>query len=467
MDCKWHSGTEADLVCLKCGQAYCRECVKETREAHYCPDCHRASVERLAAQMGGRKEPKPTKVKAPKPPRVKEPKPPKPPKEDKRLRKPAERVIGPTLDDLAAPPPPPEEVPEPSLSPEERAAFWEDSGVDEKVAPFTASAPERTSPQAPPATPPTAEAELHIAPPLEEAPVTEGPPARPVSRPRAPSSAQAEVLSPPAASAPDPAVPAPPLGPPPGSAPVKKRPVPSREEREAAVMAAEGFPTGGSKRTPGRRAAAAEAGARAVHAVPDGAEAIVPPGRLERLLERRRGKRTANLPVAMQIPDDYDGELTGEASYLKAIGLGFAVGILFAAAFAALAWLVHKDLGIFGWMIGFSVGVAVAFGSGRHFSWRLGLIAAGITLVCVSLQRISYFMLDVRFNKILPLKLGIWPLFRESFNTYLHSFWTLWLVFFLLSGLVAFLVSFRPPPVKLQISEGRGAPRGRVAGGKV
>ena len=463
MDCKWHSGSEADLVCLKCGQAYCRECVKETRGAHYCPDCYRASVERLAAQMGGRGESKPQKVKEPKPPRVKEPKPPKPPKEDKKLRKPAERVIGPTLDDLAAPPPPPVEVPEPSLSPEERAAFWEDSSKEEKVAPFAPAAPERVSPQAPPATPPTAEPELRVAPPVREGPVPE----RPRATPAQPAAAHIKGMPPPAAPAPDPASQARPLGPPPGGAPVKKRPVPSREEREAAVMAAEGFPTGGSRRARGRRAGEAEAPAQAVHAVPDGAEAIVPQGWFERLRDRRRESRAANLPVAMQIPDDYDGELTGDASYLKATGLGFAVGITAAAAFAALAWLVHKDLGIFGWITGFSVGVAVAFGSGRHFNWKLGLIATGITLICVSLQRISYFMLDVRFNKILPLKLGIWPLFRHSFNTYLDSFWTLWLVFFLLSGLVAFLVSFRPPPIRLQISDDRGVPRGRVAGGKV
>lgn len=444
MECKWHSGTEADLVCLKCGQPYCRECVKETREAHYCPDCHRASVDRLAAQMGGRKEVKPPKVKEPKPP--KEPRPPKekPAKDDKKLRKPAEREMGPRLDDLGAPPPPPIERPEPSLTPEERAAFWGDGGKDEAVAPFTRVESAAPQPQ-PPAAPPRAP-----------------------SKPTGP--VQVKGMPPPLDAQATPAEPAP-LGPPPGARVVKKRPLPSKEDREAAVMAAEGFPSQERARRGERQSGKAAAVAAvpvgaAVDGVAEGADVIVPKGRFERMRDKRRDRKAMNLPVAMQIPDDYDGEVTSEATYLKAVLFGLGAGLILGAAFAALAWLVHKDLGIFGWVIGFAVGLAVAYGSGWHFNWKLGLIAAGITMFCVSIQRIGYFMLDVRFNKILPIKLGIWPLFRESFTTYYQSFWSLWLLFFLLSALVAFLVAFRPPPIRLQLADDRGSPRGRVARGK-
>ncbi len=438
MECEWHSGVEADLVCMKCGKHYCRECVKETREAHYCPDCHRESVERFAAQMGGRKEPKPAKVKEPK---VKEP---KPPKDDKKLRKPAERRRGPTLDDLAAPPPPPVERPEPSLTPEERAAFWSDDTQREILSPFT--------PVEQAAAPPV---EPRPAPPVETRPAQ--PPAPGSAEPAVPGAVKpagpirVEGMPPPLTGAEKaPVTPlreATPLGPLAAGAPGKvKRRIPTREEREAAVLASEGFPTGESKDTTDK-------------------EALNPPGRIERLRRKRREGRAANLPVAMQIPDDYDGEITSKPSYLKAVLFGLGAGLVTAGAFAALAWWTHKDLGLFGWVIGFAVGVAVVFGSGRHFSWRLGLIAAAIALVFVSVQRIGYFMLDLRFNDIIPLKLGIWPLFRECVNTYWESMWSLWLVFLVVSGLVAFLVAWRPPPIRLNMSEERTATR-RVAGGK-
>ena len=223
-------------------------------------------------------------------------------------------------------------------------------------------------------------------------------------------------------------------------------------------MAAEGFPTVEAAKKGAVKAAEGET-AR-------GDETIVPQSRIERMREKRRESRAANLPVAMQIPDDYDGEVTSQPSYLKAVLFAMAAGLVTAAGFAALAWLVHKDLGIFGWVIGFAVGVAVAFGSGRHFSWKLGLIAAFIAMFWVSFERIGYFMLDVRFNNILPIKLGIWPLFRESVTTYWQSFWSLWLLFFLLSGLVAFIVACRPPPIRLQISDEQSAPPRRVVGGK-
>lgn len=224
------------------------------------------------------------------------------------------------------------------------------------------------------------------------------------------------------------------------SKPVVKRAILSKEDREKAVMAAEGFPLG---------APAAEG------------EELVPSSRRERRVrERRRRKEPANLPVAMQVPMDYDGEVTTDPSYLKAILYGMGVGLVLAAAYAGLAFWIHKDIGIFGWVIGFAVGLMIVLGSGRHFSWKLGLIAAAISLFWVSAARIAYGMLDVRFNDILPLKLGIWTLFRDSLTTYWTQFATLWLLFFIITGLVAFLVAFRPPPIKLQFA---GPDTGRVA----
>jgi len=443
LECKWHSGTEADLVCLECGQPYCRECVKETREAHYCPDCHHKSVERLAAQMGGRKE-----VKEPKPPKVKEPKvakekPPKEKKEDKRLRKPAEVPLPPTLDDLAAPrPPAPEPPPPSSLSPEEKAAFWGDTkpAADDKVEPFVMTeAPPTVAPQAPPAAPPVA------------------PPSKPAAAPPAAKPAQPMHVQgmPPPLSKADKPVAAAPLGglpdaPPPGP-PVKKRPILSKEAREEAVMTAEGFPSSRKERK-----------ARGA-AVADGAEEeLVPQSRIEHRRLARKESRAANLPVAMQVPEDYDGEVTNDPSYIKAALIGMGIGLVGAAAYAGLAWWIHKDLGIIGWVVGFGVGLGVVLGSGRHYSWKLGLMAALIAMFWVSAARIGYSMLDVKWNGIITLPIGTWQLFRESLTTFWNNFLSWWLAFFLISGAVAFLVAFRPPPVKLQLSSGET--QRRVAG---
>jgi hypothetical protein len=411
LECKFHPGQEADLVCLSCGQPYCRDCVKETRESHYCPDCHRASVERLATQMGGRKEPK---VKEPKP--EKEAKPPKEPKvkepkaaKEKKLRKPAEVPIGPTLQDLAPPPAPPA-PPAPTLTPQEKAAFWGEAPTSSE------------RPFAPVAQPPQPETPLKV----------EGLPP-PLTGP--------SMVTPKAAP-----------GAPPGRAPVIKKPIPSKDERERAVMAAEGFPSADrAKKTK-------ETVPVAVPAV-EGADEIVPKSPRARRRESRPA--AANLPVAMQIPEDYDGEITTKPSYLKAILFGMLGGLVGAAAYAGIAWWINKDLGIFGWVLGFGVGLLVVYGSGRHFSWKLGLIAAVIAMLWVSVGRVAYFMLYLRFNKMVPLKLGIWPLFRESLNFYGREFLTLWLMFFIIAGAVAFLVAFRPPPVRLQISQ---PPPRRVAG---
>lgn len=403
MECKFHSGIEADLVCLQCGQPYCRQCVIETRESHYCPDCHRASVDRLAAQMGPQKEPKPPRVKEPKEPRVKEPKEPR----EKKLRKPAEVPLAPSLDDLK-PTPPAAPPPAPTLTPQEKAAFWEvpkapagrPDGGGKAVEPIKVDGLPPPLPAGPPAGAP-------VAPPLGEG------------------------------------VPAPP--------PVKKRPIPSEEEREKAVMTAEGFPVGGGKPAKAGRAEPAEAEDEA-----EGA-ALVPERR--RMRRRQRRLSAANLPVAMQVPEDYDGEVTTSPAYFKAILIAMGVGLVGSAAYAGIAWWLHRDIGLFGWVMGFFIGLAIAFGSGRHYSWKLGLIAAAIAMFWISVGRIAYFMLDLKFNQI--FKNLSWNfVFRNALTTYMDNFVSLWLVFFIIAGMVAFLVAFRPPPIRLQVS---GPPARRTA----
>lgn len=416
MECKYHSGQEADLICMECGQPYCRECVKESREAHYCPDCHRASVERLAAQMGGRKEPKPVKVKEPKPPKEE-----KVPKE-KKLRKPAEVPMGPTLADLSVPPPVQPAPPPPSLTPAEKAEFWGDKPSAVPPAPPTVL-PSATAPPPPPAAPPARAKQPRPA---------QAPPARPAEP------LHVEGLPPPIV----------PVGKPASRAtrkPVVKRPVLSTEEREAVVMASEGFPTAGGKKTVD--VAPAEPGAAE--------EELVPRTRRTHTKEERRIKKRrepANLPVAMQVPMDYDGEVTADPRYLRAILWALGAGLVLAGAYTGITFWLHKDYGIFAVIIGFAVGLAMVFGSGRHFSWKLGLIAVAISLFWVSVARVAYGMLDVRFNDILPLKLGIGTLFKDSLTSFGHQFGTLWLLFFILTAAAAFLISFRPWPVRLQMA---------------
>ncbi|PKQ27536.1 MAG: hypothetical protein CVT63_07470 [Candidatus Anoxymicrobium japonicum] len=292
MECKYHSGQEADLVCLKCAKPYCRDCVEETGEAHYCIDCHRETVERFASQMGVSKKARAPKI----------------PKGDKKPRGPEKAPVRHGLPDVG----PTLESPSPSsstLSSGEKAAFW------------------------------------------------------------------------------------------------------SEEEKRVTSPAARG-----SHR------------------------------------ERKREGRLASggVPVAMQVPEEYCGEVTGVPSYFKAVLIAMVAGLASAAAYAGLEWWLHKNLGILLWILGFGVGIAVMLGSGRHYNWKLGLIAAGTAMLWVSVGRVAYYMLDIRFNRLFPFKMSIWPLFRESASTYVQDFSSIWLVFFLIAATVAFLVSFRPPPIKLR-----------------
>lgn len=391
MECKWHAGQEAEFTCMKCGQNFCRQCVQETRESHYCPDCHKAEVERFATQLGPR-EPKvkAKKEKARGPAARKEQK--KEKKEEKKkkqLRKPAERPVDVVKKEAVAPPAPPP-PPSPSVSPEEKKEFW--GGIEQ--------------------------------------------PRRAVRRTREPAEpVHVEGLPPPAVGAgeEEPG----PLTVPEG----KKRRILSDEARQEAVLVSEGFPSGPGEAEQGEEPATARRGKRAA---------------------RKARRPSGEERVAMQVPMDYDGEVTASPSYIKALLWALLAGLIGAAAYAALAWWLHSDRGIFGWVIGFAVGVAVALGSGRHFNWQLGIMAAAIAMFFVSAGRIAYFMMDVRFNSVFPMPLPFGTLFNESLEMYYHEFISVWLIFFIIAGVVAFIITFRPPPIRLQIAGG-GPPARRPA----
>lgn len=356
MECNWHAGQEAEFTCMKCPQKFCRQCVQETRESHYCPDCHKAEVDRFASQLGPR-EPK-GKVKKEK---------------KKQLKKPAERPVGAVKKEaVEAPPPPPPPQP---VSSEVKEQFWGDIEQPRRAARRDVE--------------PIRDEDLPSGPKL----VPEG----------------------------------------------EKRRMPSADERKEAVLISEGFPTG-----PAEKEGEPTPAGKGKHAA----------GKERHLPGEDR--------VAMQVPMDYDGEVTMSPSYVKAVLWALLAGLIGAAAYAGLAWWLHSDRGIFGWVIGFAVGVAVALGSGRHFNWKLGLIAAAIAMFFVSAGRIAYFMLDVRFHSVFPIPLPFGRLFNEALIMYYHEFVSFWLVFFIIAGLVAFIITFRPPPIRLQIAGG-GPPARRPA----
>lgn len=393
MECKWHEGEEADLTCMNCGQHFCRECVKETRESHYCPDCHRAELERFASQLGVRepaaKEKKP-KRKARKEKLKEEPEeeeteaviPEK--KEKKTLRRPRERVVRkPPSEEKKKVPPPPD-----ALTEEERAAFWEE---EEPLEPVKRRKEKKPAPvmRVEGLPPPAAEIEEEVAG-EEESPLL---------------------------------------------VPEKdKKRVAPKKDREKAVLTAEGFPTGGA----GEEEATEEEAA-----------------------ESRRGRHTARRGrqagaaagmVAMQMPDEYDGELTASPSYLKAVLFGILAGALGAGAYAGIAFWRHNEYGIVGWLIGVAVGITVWYASGRHFNWKLGLIAAGIAFFFISAGRILLYMLTVWFPEIEIFNIP----FIKNFNNALTQFWrqlpTVWLVYFFIAGGTAFLLTFRPWPIRFKSS---------------
>jgi hypothetical protein len=169
-------------------------------------------------------------------------------------------------------------------------------------------------------------------------------------------------------------------------------------------------------------------------------------------------KKKAKPVVALQLPDEYEGALTRQPSYLKAVLFGLLTAVLLAAAYAGFEWWRHSGRWIFGWVIGFAVGIVVVFASGRHFSWKLGLISTGLAWFSLCLGQLTFSMLDVRFNKLIPLKLPIMDLLNNSAKELGKAFGSLWIVLFLITGLVAFLISFRPWPVKFEMPGQAEAP---------
>lgn len=355
MECSFHPGKEAEFSCLKCGKGFCRLCVQETNQAHYCPDCHRSEVQGFASRMASPQK----KVKAEKAPEKAQ----KKEKEKKVLRKPAERPIKPPQSIEA--PEEKEEKPsgevteelEPSLSPEEREAFW---GEMERARGFGRRREQR-------------EAE--------------------------PSVSKKEIV------------------------PEKEETrAPSEKEKESAILRAEGFPREG---VVGRQAAKGKSLSREV-------------------------------PVTLQFPDEYRGEITPAPNYGKAVLFAIVAGILGAGVYGGLAWWLKREFGIIAFLLGFSVGIAVVLGSGRHFSPWLGAIAAAIAMVFVSAGRIFTYMLGIWFP---PIPIDKWRSvittsdnFTAALSKFGGEFLSPWLIYFVIAGLVAFLLSFRPWPVKLAVS---------------
>jgi len=414
LECKWHPDQQVQFTCIKCAQQFCRECVGETRGSHYCPDCHREELQRFASQLGGRDASvKHRKVKAVKrapapsgPPRVEE--------MEAAPRAPAE--------------PPGVELPEPVLPELPGEVTREDTG---KRLQIKKPKPLRR-PFEKPVKPGKGEA-----PAAPEAPVpgSLSPEERAafwgdIEHPRQ-SIRRAEIEPLPELEAPEEIVPAPargmaePAGKPPVAEEAVKMPAPAEETVET-VDAATLSPVDLEE------------------------EELVPSS-------RRRGKHVGRaqrleVPVAMQIPDDYDGQLTDEPSYFRAVMWALLVGILLAGAYAGFEYWQHSGRWIFGWVIGVAVGIAVALGSGRHFNWKLGLIAAGISVFCLCLGQVVFKMMDVRFNAVVKLPVHFMNLLKISLIELGKQFGSLWVLLFILTGGVAFLLSFRPWPIRLQTS---------------
>ncbi len=442
MDCKWHPGRGADLTCMKCGQQYCRECVRENKATHYCPDCQQAEVNRFASQLGGTQAPKQAKApkqKAPKPePVAKEKK-----EGRKQLKKPSEAPSGPPITiPQPAPQPPP-----PSVSASEKADFWGESepssrwsrrrGQGEPPPPPSFEPVPVEQPPTPPVrqVPPAQTAQpVPPAPTAQPAPpqIRAVPPIEPTTRiqgmPPPPPAARPPVAAPPPAvpGGPDMADVMVPL-----ATPRDRRPILKPEEREKAVMVAEGFPTG-------------------PQAEEEDFESLT--GRRQ----KRSRSRSKDGVVSMQVPDEYSGELTTDPHYVKATLWGLLAGLIGGGIYSALAWWLHGERGIVGVLIGLAVGITVVFTSGRHFNWKLGLLAAVISLLFLSAGRIFVYMLTIWFPT-LPIHLPFSTMHNlsESFTQFLQQFkdWR-WDVIFAFTGVLAFITAARPWPIRLQLSQG-------------
>ena len=345
MECKSHAGVEAGITCQECGRGFCRECVKETGDSLYCPECHAATVDRLAIQMGvGRESPR----KAPKARKAAAVK-------KKAGRRDAKAAI-PGLEEPAGPP---------------RVLMPED------------------------------EPEAAVSPGIEPAPESGEPAAGKEKRER------------------------------PERKPLRKQAV--RTVAPAAPAGAETPPPAPGSMSPGEK-----------DEFWGGEEA-----------PKKRRLRSAAKVLSMQVPGEYEGELTAEPAYLKAVLWALLAGAVTGGLYGTVAWLRPRGVpGIFGWFIGFAVGVTVVFASGRHFNWKLGLIAAGVALAFLCLGFVLSNVLKFWFPRnVLDLIIktqSAWEKLRLSFTNLKDQFpsnW--WWAIFAITGATAFLVSFRPWPFKL------------------
>ena len=178
---------------------------------------------------------------------------------------------------------------------------------------------------------------------------------------------------------------------------------------------------------------------------------------------RARRLRRASKAVSMRVPEEYDGELTPEPAYLKAVLWALLAGVVTGGLYGTVAWLRPRGVpGIFGWFIGFAVGVTVVVASGRHFNWRLGLIAAGIALAFLCLGYVFSNVLRFWFPRnafdLIIKTQSAWERLRLSFVNLKDQFpgnW--WWLIFTITGVTAFLISFRPWPFKLNAGGSKAA----------
>lgn len=361
LECRAHAGVEADITCMECGREFCRECVKESGDSQCCPECHAASVERLAIQMGVAKK---KAGKAPKERRAEagEKKAPKERRssggEIKARRKNAKTAF-PGLEEQAGPPRVllPDEEPGPAGAKE--AGLSTQGEVEPAAGEVKKGRPMRK--------------------PLR----------RPADRPAAPAAPGPGAEGPPAA--------------------VPESPSPQEKEEF----------WGGEK------------------------------------AQRARRLRRASKAVSMRVPEEYEGELTAEPAYLKAVLWALLAGVVTGGLYGTVAWLRPRGVpGIFGWFIGFAVGVTVVVASGRHFNWKLGLIAAGVALafLCIGyvLSNVLRFWFPRNALDLIIKTQSTWERLRLAFVNLKDQFpgnW--WWLIFAITGATAFLVSFRPWPFKL------------------
>ena len=78
--------------------------------------------------------------------------------------------------------------------------------------------------------------------------------------------------------------------------------------------------------------------------------------------------------------------------------------------------------------------------------------AAGLALFFISVGRILLYMLTGWFPDIEIFNIPLVDNFKNAIEQFGRQFTGWWLVFFLIAGATAFLLSFRPWPVRLQVS---------------